>query len=67
MAATIKLTAVQQEQVKDATARSVFQLIMRSTDSLSDEELDQISGGDHVRKADGGTTSGGGVYLQYSF
>jgi len=41
---------------------------------LSPEELAQVSGGDGgdsvadaVRKAGGGTTSGGGIYLRYAF
>jgi hypothetical protein len=33
---------------------------------LSDETLDQVTGGT-VRKAGSGTTSGGGVYLRYTF
>jgi hypothetical protein len=33
---------------------------------LTDETLDQVTGGT-VRKAGSGTTSGGGVYLRYTF
>jgi hypothetical protein len=37
-----------------------------ATGELSDETLDKVTGGT-VRKAGSGTTSGGGVYLRYTF
>lgn len=44
---TIKLTEEQQTQIKNATGRSVTELNIDAgaTDSLTDQDLDQFSGG----------------------
>lgn len=65
----IKPTADQQKHIKDTTGRSVSELPIEFTNTeFSDEELEKVSaGGDTVQKAGSGTTSGGGVYLRYTF
>jgi hypothetical protein len=45
---TIKLTADQQKQIKDATGKSITELNidLAATGGLSDKELEQVAGGE---------------------